>query len=126
MKLTLFQLRIKLIKLTNSFPRFIEKISTWKQTHKTHKLISVTHETHKKLIEKLIKNQGLLRAGIAKLLPWQEYSKYSLLKYELYELLFNATCEGKKRAQISTIILYKSGRGQTHGTHKLTCAPGAV
>jgi hypothetical protein len=75
---------------------------------------------------KLIKNLGLLRAGIAKLLHWQEYSKYSFLKYELYELLFYATCERKKIEQISTIILYKSGRGQTHGTHKLTCAPGAV
>jgi hypothetical protein len=51
-----------------------------KQTHKTHKLISVTHETHKKLMVKLIKNLGLLRAGIAKLLHWQEYSKYSLPK----------------------------------------------
>ena len=126
MKLTKILLENKLTKLTNSFPRFIEKISTWKQTHKTHKLISVTHKTHKKLTEKLTKNQSLLRAGIAKLLPWQEYSKYSLLKCELCELLFYATCEGKKREQISTIILYKSGRGQTHGTHKLTCAPGAV
>ena len=126
MKLTFFQPGNKLIKLTNSFPGFIEKISTQNQTHKTHKLISVTHETHKKLIEKLIKNLGLLRAGIAKLLHRREYSKYSFLKYELYELLFYATCERKKIEQISTIILYKSGRGQTHGTHKLTCAPGAV
>ena len=126
MKLILFQPGNKLIKLINSFPRFIEKISTWKQTHKTHKLISVTHETHKKLIEKLIKKPSLLRAGIAKTLHWQEYSKYLFLKYELYELLFNATCEGKKRAQISTIILYRDGLRETHKTHKLILPVGAV
>lgn len=126
MKLTKFILENKLTKLTNSLRRYSDANRTRKQTHKTHKLIFVTHETHKKLIEKLIKNQGLLRAGIAKLLPWQEYSKYSLLKYELYELLFNATCEGKKRAQISTIILYRDGRGETHKTLKLTSSAGAV
>ena len=130
MKLTKILLGNKLTKLTNSLRWYSDAKRTRKQTHKTHKLTEnldgnkLTKLTNShKLTSKLTFYPATLRRPIAGI---SNYIRYLFFLCEFVSLQYIPTCEGKKRAQISTIILYRDGRGETHKTLKLTLPAGGV